>query len=218
MFKKYFEEYKKDIEFHKAYNDNIDFEEGIDRDINTHQDLINYIENIVMKMSDKDKKNHFFYLMKYKDEYEGDEYTEWFEYINLCKKNFIEHIQECIELDFKEPLEYIDKYRVYKEVCSCNNTRIIFFRDMLKKYLFNKNVALSNDFYVNLQNSTPDYIIYNALDEIDEDIMNIFKNTKEEIIQRIIKYIKYKPLSLKKMCWKILPSKITNSLKERIII
>ena len=211
MFKKYFEEYKKDIEYHKAYNEIIDYNEEVQIALTSHQDLINYIENIILKMSDIEKKNHFFYLMKYKqDGYK--EYTSWFEYINLRKEDFIKHIEECIEFDYKDALENIDN--------KCENTSVNIkgFRNWLKKHFFNKDLPLSNDYYINLQNAQPDYIIYNALDVIDEDIIKIAKDKKEKIIQKIIKNIRYKPLSLKVMCWNILPIKITNTLVNKIIL
>ena len=219
MFKKYFRQYKQNIEYHKAYNEIIDYNETIQRALNTHQDIINYIENIVMNMTYKDKQNHFFYLMKYKED-GYKEYTSWFEYINLSKEDFIKHIEDCIELDYKNALEYIDNYELDKKnhCYKSTNLYINFYRIWLKKNFFNHNIPLSNDYYINLQNAQPDYIIYNALDQIDEDIMKIAQNKKEQIIQKIIKNIRYTPLSLKVMCWKILPIKITNTLVNKIIL
>ena len=219
MFKRYFEEYRLDIEYHKAYNETIEYDETIQRAINTHQDIINYVQNIVMNMSDKDKKNHFFYLMQYQDG-KYKEYTSWFEYINLCKEDFIKHIEDSIELDYKYALEYIDNYKLdQKNHChKSTNLYINFFRIWLKEKFFDPNIPLSNDFYVNLHNAQPNYIIYNALDQIDEDIMKIAENKKEQIIQKIIKNIRYTPLSLKVMCWNILPIKITDTLVNKIIL
>ena len=75
-----------------------------------------------------------------------------------------------------------------------------------------------SNYPVNLQNAQPDYIIYNTLGEIDNQIMEIAKNKKEKLIQKIVKNIKYTPLSLKVMCWIILPIKVCEPLIGKIIL
>jgi hypothetical protein len=220
MFKKYFDEYKKEIHYHQDYNNTIDFNQGVQHSLNTHLDIINYVEDDIMKMPQNKRREHFFYLMKY---YEGEdeepEFTNWFESISLSRKDFIEHILEGIELDFKEPLRYIKDYKFRKSKGQVfARLDINFFRTWLKQYFFNKNIPFSNDFYVNLQNAQPDYIIYNTLGEIDNQIMEIAKNKKEKLIQKIVKNIKYTPLSLKVMCWIILPIKVCEPLIGKIIL
>ena len=93
----------------------------------------------------------------------------------------------------------------------------LYFRHFLKNNFF-ENSPLSYDFYVNLHNSVPKWIIYNALGEIDENLTNLAKNQKEEYIQNIVEHIRYKPLSLKVMCWMILPIEVCEPLMGKIIL
>ena len=70
MFKKYFEEYKNEINYHRTitnigpyYNYNVQL--GINDQLNN----IKYIEEVLMKMSEKEQREHFCYIRQYKDDY-----------------------------------------------------------------------------------------------------------------------------------------------------
>lgn len=218
MFEEYFKKYKKEIEFHNEYNSIIDFNEGVEHTLLTQYENIEYIQEEVLTMNNEERKNHFFYILKYKEDDEPT-LTYWFEYIVLSRKEFIEHIIDDIELTFKDPLEYIDEFK-YNNTQSkeIDNLNIKFFRNWLKNYFFDNSITMTNDFYINLQISVPDYIIYNSLGEIDHEIMLIARNKKETIIQKIVDNIRYTPESLKVMCWNALPIKITNTLTDKIIL
>ena len=97
------------------------------------------------------------------------------------EKNFIEHILDDVEFNFKEPLQYIsdNKYRKSKGA-SFAAFDVNYFRNFLKNYFLDTHHH-SFDFYVNLHNSVPKHIIYNTLGEIDERINDIAKKQERRI-------------------------------------
>ena len=62
MSKKYFDEYKKEIHYHQDYNNTIDFNQGVQHSLNTHLDIINYVEDDIMKMPQNKRREHFFII------------------------------------------------------------------------------------------------------------------------------------------------------------
>ena len=213
MFKKFFEKFKNEIEYHDGYNSGPYYNFAVQRGINDQLNNIRYVEEVIKKMSTCEQRERFFYILQYQDENK----IYWFEYMNLSRKNFIEHILDDVKFHFKEPLQYISDYKYRKSKGAPFNTiSSIFFRNFLKNnFLDNIN---SFDFYVNLHNSIPNWIIYNALGEIDEKITTLAKNKKEEYIHNIVEQIRYTPLSLKVMCWIILPMKVCEPLMGKIIL
>ena len=213
MFKKYFEKFKNEIEYHDVYNSGTCFNFGVQRGIDDQLNNIKYVEEVIKKMSYSQQREHFFYILQYED---GNK-IYWFEYINLSREHFKEHILDDVEFNFKEPLQYLHDYKYRKSLgAPFAEFDINYFRNFLKNNFFES--SSSFDFYVNLHNSVPTHIIYNALGEIDQKLTTLAKNKREEIIQQIVEHVRYTPLSLKVMCWIILPISVCEPLMGKIIL
>tara|TARA_B100000131_G_scaffold313703_1_gene349435 strand:- start:403 stop:1035 length:633 start_codon:yes stop_codon:yes gene_type:complete len=210
MFKKCFELYKKDIHECEEYNYAY-FDDSIQIQLMDHKNIITYTENIIKNKSKEQQRHHFFYLLDYND---GDDPTYWFEAINLSKLDFIDYILEDVESCYVRPLTYIND-------CSLeewDSYKVKNFRGFLKKHFFDNNLKLVDDYFINFKKSIPSYHIYNALGEIDTQISNIIDLKKEEIQQHILKYLVLQPLSLKSMCWVLLPHTLQDSVRDRILL
>ena len=175
------------------------------------KESIIYIENVILDKPELYKKNHYFYMLKYDDMID----TYWFEYIHYNKYQYKEYILDEIRSSLSHITEYLEKesfkitYNV-KESINFIRTHYITRLD---------NEWLGGDIEEEIMRSTPTFMFYNCCGNLDEELTDFAKKSKEEFIEkRIMSFFVYKPLSLKRLCLLKLPISVQQRVLPKIII